>query len=49
MNKEQFSDRRLNEFASGAFPCHKTAELNEDSAYEATNDSVHLCWIFDIS
>lgn len=41
MSKKQFSDRRLKEFASGSFPCHKTAELNEESGYEATNKSVH--------
>lgn len=39
-----FSMRRLNQFASGEFPCHKTAKLNEDDldgGYEATTDSVH--------
>jgi hypothetical protein len=35
---------RLNEFLSGEFPCHKSAELAENEmggAYEATEDSVH--------
>lgn len=41
MSKKAFTDRRLREFASGAFPCHKTAELNEETGYEATNESVH--------
>lgn len=38
--------RRLNEFASGEFPCHKTAELHEDdvdglSEYRSTDESQH--------
>lgn len=40
-----FTMRRLKEFASGEFPCHKTARLSEDDidggGYEATEDSVH--------
>jgi hypothetical protein len=39
-----FSMRRLREFASGEFPCHKTAKLNDDDLdgrYEATENSVH--------
>lgn len=39
-----FTMRRLKQFASGEFPCHKTAKLNEgdlDSGYEATENSVH--------
>lgn len=45
MNKKQFSDKRLKEFASGEFPCHKTAELTEGeegpSEYQAGKKSVH--------
>ena len=41
MSRKQFSDKRLKEFASsGAFPCHKTAELNEDNGYVAKSNSV---------
>lgn len=39
-----FSLRRLMEFASGQFPCHKTAKLDADDldvGYEATEDSLH--------
>lgn len=40
-----FSMRRLKEFASGEFPCHKSAESIEDedgfAEYHATPDSVH--------
>lgn len=39
-----FSMRRLEEFAGGEFPCHKTAKLDDsdlDSGYEATEDSLH--------
>lgn len=36
------SKRRLEEFASGEFPCHKTAVLDEESGdYLATKDSLH--------
>lgn len=45
MDKKAFSDRRLKEFAQGEFPCHKTADLNDDeeggSQYEAGKKSVH--------
>lgn len=40
MSRSAFSDRRLKEFASGTFPCHKTAELDEEG-YQATDKSVH--------
>jgi hypothetical protein len=36
-----FSIKRLTEFASGEFPCHKSAELDEDDGYKATGKSVH--------
>lgn len=40
--KRGFTIRRLREFASGEFPCHQTAEAdNEDSEYRATDKSVH--------
>lgn len=39
--KRGFSLRRLKEFASGQFPCHQTADAdNEDSEYRATEKSV---------
>lgn len=40
MTEKQFSTRRLKEFASGEFPCHKTAELTENE-YKAKSESVH--------
>lgn len=43
--KHGFTLRKLKEFASGEFPCHKTAECVEDedegSSYQATKDSLH--------
>jgi len=39
--KHGFTLNRLHEFASGQFPCHKSAELNEDDGYVATDKSVH--------
>ena len=40
-----FTDERLGEFASGEFPCHKTAAEEEDeeggSSYVATPESQH--------
>lgn len=37
-----FSLRRLKEFASGEFPCHQTADAdNDESEYRATEKSVH--------
>ncbi len=43
--KRGFTTRRLEEMASGEFPCHKTAEVVEDdecgSEYHATADSQH--------
>lgn len=35
-----FSMRRLKEFASGEFPCHKTADVTDDG-FTANEDSVH--------
>ena len=35
-----YTDGRLMQFASGAFPCHKTAKL-EDGGFAATRASVH--------
>lgn len=44
-NAESYGLARLQEFASGEFPCHKTAKLveNDDgpSEYKATPDSIH--------
>lgn len=43
--KKGFTLKRLNEFAQGEFPCHKTATLDEDDEgggeYEANEKSVH--------
>ena len=40
--RRSFTLRRLKEFASGEFPCHKTAEINDESGgFEATESSVH--------
>lgn len=39
--KHAFTLKRLNEFAMGAFPCHKSAITNENDEYEATSKSVH--------
>ena len=36
-----FTLKRLNEFASGEFPCHKSAELDEEDGFVATEESVH--------
>ena len=37
-----FTLKRLNEFAQGEFPCHKTADEDEEnSEFVATEDSVH--------
>jgi hypothetical protein len=37
-----FTITRLNEFASGEFPCHKSAETDEETGeYHATQESVH--------
>lgn len=39
--KRGFTLRRLKEFASGEFPCHQTAEADEEGDYQATEKSVH--------
>lgn len=39
--KKGYSLKRLTAFASGEFPCHKSAEINEDDEFTATNKSVH--------
>lgn len=40
--KKGFTLKRLNEFASGEFPCHKTASLDEeDGDFQANEKSVH--------
>lgn len=37
-----FTIKRLNEFASGEFPCHKTAETDDESGeFYAKDDSQH--------
>ena len=37
-----YSLKRLNEFVSNTFPCHKTAEVNEeDGTFETKAESVH--------
>jgi hypothetical protein len=35
-----YTDKRLADFASGVFPCHKTAKL-KDSKFQATEESQH--------
>jgi hypothetical protein len=35
-----YTDERLAEFASGAFPCHKTAKI-ENNEFQATKESQH--------
>ena len=41
-NAKSYGLRRLSEFASGEFPCHKTACIDEEeSAFVATKDSQH--------
>ena len=41
-NKRAFSVRRLKDFASGSFPCHKTADIDEEaSEFIANEASVH--------
>lgn len=44
-NAKSYGIERLSQFASGPFPCHKTAELKEDddsgiSEFHATRNSV---------
>lgn len=40
--KRGFSLRRLREFVAGPFPCHQTADAdNEESKFRATDKSVH--------
>lgn len=39
-NEDAFTDRRLSEFASGEFPCHKTADVT-DEGFTASRDSLH--------
>lgn len=41
--KHGFTMQRLKDFASGEFPCHKTADLDEDGdgGFVATETSVH--------
>lgn len=39
-----YTMRRLKEFASNEFPCHKTAKVDDDDldgGYEATENSLH--------
>jgi hypothetical protein len=43
-NLKSYGMRRLKGYASGEFPCHKTAECYEDdevSVFRATKDSLH--------
>jgi hypothetical protein len=35
-----YTDERLAEFASGVFPCHKTAKI-ENNEFQATKESQH--------
>ncbi len=40
--KKEFSLLRLKQFASGEFPCHKSAEVDEEEGtYKAIGKSVH--------
>lgn len=48
LNKMQkgFTLRRLNEFAQGSFPCHKTATLDdEEDEYTQNDKSVHCAGV----
>jgi hypothetical protein len=36
-----FTLRRLREFASSEFPCHQTADADDEGDYRATEKSVH--------
>ncbi len=38
--EQAFTDHRLHQFASGEFPCHKTAKI-QDGGFTATRESVH--------
>lgn len=46
-NSKGYTMKRLQQFASAAFPCHKTADNNEDDyedgegGFVATEDSLH--------
>lgn len=41
-HKHGFTLKQLQQFAVGQFPCHKSAEINDETgAYEATQKSVH--------
>lgn len=40
--KNGFTMKRLKEFASGEFPCHKSADMDEEEGeFKATSKSVH--------
>lgn len=40
--EQGYSDRRLREFASGEFPCHKTAAIDDETGnFLATRQSQH--------
>lgn len=40
--EDAYTDKRLRQFASGEFPCHKTARLDEDAGqFVATSSSQH--------
>jgi hypothetical protein len=41
-NRRAFTTKRLLDFCKGEFPCHKTADINEDSSeFEARGNSAH--------
>lgn len=39
--KHGFTIKRLNEFASGEFACHKSCEVNDDAEFTPKSESVH--------
>ena len=42
VNAKSYGLRRLSQFASGEFPCHKTARLDEEeNAFVSTKESQH--------
>lgn len=36
-----FTMRKLMQFSEGEFPCHKSAEINDEGEFQATDKSVH--------
>lgn len=40
-HKHGYTMQRLRQFSSGEFPCHKTAEENDEGVFKAISESVH--------